>query len=140
MFSPCYQLADIKAFKGKGAAHAAQRWVREAQTRLDAVYQEMEALKTRTRSVAGRSFAIEVYRRNRAGDVTVRWRWISGEHCTWEAVAPEVAQMPRVLREFYTEINIEMHTLNAVEASIRCECRRAINLIDLINGPGGRIS
>jgi hypothetical protein len=133
MFSPCYQLADIKAFKGKGAAHAAQRWVREAQARLDTVYLEMEALKTRTRSIAGRSFAVEVYRRQRTGDVTVRWRWLSGEHCTWEAVAPEVVQMPRLLREFYLDINTEMQALNAVEASIRCECRRALHLIDLIN-------
>jgi hypothetical protein len=137
MFSPCYQLADIKAFKGKGAAHAAQRWVREAQARLDAVYLEMEALKTSTRSVAGRSFAVELYRRQRNGDVTVRWRWLSGEHCTWEAVAPEVAQMPRQLREFYLDVNAQMQALNAVEASIRCECRRAINLIDRITESQG---
>lgn len=132
MSSPCYLVVDIKAFKGKGAASAARTWLRDAQRRLAENHSAMEQLKITTRAVPGRSFAAEVYRRSRAGETTLRWRWISGEHCTWEAIAPHVAAMPRQVREYYVATNVEMLALNAVESILRCECRRASALIDAI--------
>ena len=132
MMNSSYRFVDVKAFKGKGAAHAARGWAKDAASRLCEAHEAMQQLKEESKRVEGRLFALEVYRRSRAGETTVRWRWNTGAHCTWQAVEPHVRALPSSMRQYYVDVQRRVCLLNAIEGVTRTELHRAEALVQTL--------
>lgn len=112
-----------KGFKGKGDP----RWrMREVGQQIAVVRRRMHELKEQTRAVPRRSFALEMDVRRRREWVLLRWRWMLGQHATWERdIEPRLEWFPAELQTWYRHVNMETVILNVQERCLRYE-RRAL--------------
>lgn len=119
MDTSCQPIDYLKAFKGKGAL---ARTVKHADHRLRTLTDEMVQLKRKSRSVAGHTFALELYRRGQR--VTLRWRLANGKHTNWRVVRPLVQCMPAIMRQWYQELHLQSLALNIQAGVAHYEARR----------------
>jgi hypothetical protein len=113
--------------KGKGESLA--QWRADAHERLQQVYAAMHALAAESRSIAGRSFGLNVYSL-RSGR-QLRWRMTSGRHATWERVELLLDAQPAGLARWYRLAQEQALILNHREQVLRYEVKTVDRLIAL---------
>lgn len=122
------QLNDRKGpLKGKGGSLA--QWRTDAHERLQQVYASMHQLAAESRSIAGRSFGLNVYTL-RSGR-QLRWRMTSGRHATWERIEPLLDAQPAGLAWWYRQAQEQALILNHREQVSRYEVKTVDRLIAL---------
>ena len=116
----CQQGADTKAFKGKGGSGRS----------LADVQAEMRKLADETKSIAGRLFFLEVHRRRQTGQISLRWRLVTGRwrHVKWEDQELQLAlsRSPLVWRGWYTQMHGQALLLNREERELRAALREVV--------------
>ncbi|MBL8344910.1 MAG: hypothetical protein JNN03_05680 [Rubrivivax sp.] len=113
--------------KGKGGSLA--QWRADAHERLQQVYAAMHQLAAESRSIAGRSFGLNV---NTLRDGRqLRWRMTSGRHATWERIGPLLDAQPAGLARWYRQAQEQALILNHREQVLRYEVKTVDRLIAL---------
>lgn len=121
-------LLDPKGpLKGKGESLA--QWRTDAHERLQQVYAAMHQLAAESRSIAGRSFGLNVYTLRDGRQL--RWRMISGRHATWERIEPMLDAQPAGLARWYRQAQDQALILNHREQVLRYEAKTVTRLIAL---------
>jgi hypothetical protein len=114
-----------KGLKGKGAA---RYWRKDLMEALVVIHSEMFELREQSKTIHGRTFYIEMYRRKTHGAATLRWRYVNGQHTTGQALPGSVLRLPKRLGDFYRDINELALLLNAQESVIRFALKQATKI------------
>lgn len=121
-------MVDFKGpLKGKGGSLA--QWRADAHERLQQVYAAMHQLAAESRSIAARSFGLNVYTLRDGRQL--RWRMTSGRHATWERIEPMLDAQPAGLARWYRQAQDQALILNHREQVLRYEARTVTRLIAL---------
>lgn len=115
----CQHGVDIKALKGKDA--------REVERLYEATIADMLELANTTKSVRTNAYVLEIHRRAKTGQVSLRWRESFGGWChvKWEDenLQQGLMKMAPDWRSFYSNINENAARLNEREKALRMELR-----------------
>jgi hypothetical protein len=121
-------MVDLKGpLKGKGGSLA--QWRADAHERLQQVYAAMHQLAAESRSIAARSFGLNVYTLRDGRQL--RWRMTSGRHATWERIEPMLDAQPAGLARWYRQAQDQALILNHREQVLRYEAKTVTRLIAL---------
>lgn len=95
--------------------------MRHLEGQLQNVRRTMDELSQQTRHIAGRSFYVEVHRKNKGECHRLVWRLGVGRngHTTWPALQEQRSALPVASQRYYAEVEEQIRWLNAREQVIR---------------------
>lgn len=128
------QVADIKAFTGKGRARRANSLdLVQLEAELSRISESMAILAEHTHKVPGRQFYLAIHRRASNHQTTLRWRSVATrKHLPWSSMPEEFRRQLPQLSKWYCDVNEKALQLNMVELTTRTALRAAVRYQDLL--------